>query len=97
MIFIITGYDCWPNALSLDANTLRTVARPGMRSAKQAHGLLLATVLMLLAISAIRPHDYFTWFLEVAPVLIGVPLLIWTYRTISVSQLCFTPCFLFMR
>lgn len=29
--------------------------------------------------SVVRPHDLFTWFLEVAPVLIGVPLL-WAVR-----------------
>lgn len=29
--------------------------------------------------SVIRPHDLFTWFLEVAPVLIGVPLM-WAVR-----------------
>lgn len=60
-----------------------------MTSAKQAHGLLLATVLMLLAISAIRPHDYFTWLLEVAPVLIGVPLLIWTYGRFRLTTLLY--------
>jgi putative membrane protein len=61
----------------------------GMTSAKQAHGLLLATVLMLLAISAIRPHDYFTWLLEVAPVLFGVPLLIFTYGRFRLTTLLY--------
>jgi len=28
----------------------------------------------VLAWSAIRPHDYFTWRMEVAPILIGVPI-----------------------
>ena len=27
-----------------------------------------------LAWSAIRPHDYFTWWLEVAPIFIGFPV-----------------------
>jgi putative membrane protein len=39
-------------------------------------GLLLAPVL---GWSAIGPHDRLTWFLEVAPVLVGVPL-IWAVR-----------------
>ncbi len=33
--------------------------------------VLLAPVL---GWSAVRPHDYFTWFLEVVPVLIGLPI-----------------------
>ena len=32
-------------------------------------GLLLP----VLAWSAVRPHDYFTWFLEVAPIFLGLP------------------------
>src|SRR5690349_4097826 len=61
-----------------------------MTSAKQAHGRLLAIVLMLLVISGIRPHDYFTWLLEVAPVLIGGPFLIWTYRRLRLTTLLYT-------
>ena len=34
-----------------------------------------ALLLPVLAWSAVHPHDYFTWFLEVAPALLGVPLL----------------------
>ncbi len=33
---------------------------------------LLAVLIVLLAWSVIEPRDLFTWFLEVAPVLIGV-------------------------
>lgn len=36
---------------------------------------LLGVVSVVLAWSAIGPYNYFTWFLEVAPVLIGVPIL----------------------
>ena len=36
--------------------------------------VLLTLVLVVLAWSGIGPHDRFTWFLEVAPVLIGVPI-----------------------
>lgn len=38
-------------------------------------GLLLP----VLAWSAVAPHDYFTWFLEIAPILIGLPLA-WAVR-----------------
>jgi putative membrane protein len=41
---------------------------------------LLAAGLLVLAWSAVRPHDYFTWFMEVAPIFIGVPILLATRR-----------------
>ncbi len=45
---------------------------------------LLAPVL---AWSAIGPHDRFTWFLEVVPVLIGVPLALAVQRRFPLSSL----------
>jgi putative membrane protein len=48
---------------------------------------LLAVVLAALAVSGITPHDRFTWLLEVAPVLIGVPLLIATRRRFPLTPL----------
>lgn len=39
--------------------------------------------------SAIRPHDYFTWFLEVFPVLIGLPLLMVTYAKFPLTNLVY--------
>lgn len=45
---------------------------------------LLAPVL---AWSAVRPHDYFTWLLEVAPVLIGVPIACALHRRFPLSNL----------
>jgi len=39
---------------------------------------LLLAVLMMLAWSGFAPKDRFTWFLEVAPVLIALPLLLAT-------------------
>jgi putative membrane protein len=37
--------------------------------------------------SLLRPHDYFTWFLEVVPVLVGVPLLLALQRRFPLSTL----------
>jgi putative membrane protein len=48
---------------------------------------LLAAGLAVLAWSAVRPHDYFTWLLEVAPILIGVPILIATHRRFPLTPL----------
>ena len=51
--------------------------------------LLLVLTLAALAVTAIRPHDYFTWFLEVAPILIGLPILIATARTFPLTPLVY--------
>jgi putative membrane protein len=46
--------------------------------------VLLAPVL---GWSLLRPHDYFTWFLEVVPALIGVPLMLMLGRRFPLSTL----------
>src|SRR3990172_3463790 len=50
---------------------------------------LLVSVLVLLVWSGIGPHDRFTWVLEVAPILIGVPVLIWLYPTLRLTPLTY--------
>jgi putative membrane protein len=50
---------------------------------------LLALVLTALVVSGIRPHDRLTWFLEVVPVLLGVPLLIATRRRFPLTPLLY--------
>jgi putative membrane protein len=52
----------------------RTAARP---SAYERG--LLAIVVGVLVWSGIGPHDRFTWVLEVFPVLLGIPILIYTH------------------
>jgi putative membrane protein len=51
--------------------------------------VLLVAGLPVLAWSAVRPHDYFTWFMEVAPILIGVPILVATYRRFPLTPLLY--------
>lgn len=46
-----------------------------------------ALLLPLLVWSAVRPHDTFTWFLEVVPVLIGVPLMLAVQKRFPLSTL----------
>lgn len=41
----------------------------------------------VLAWSAVKPHDLFTWFLEVVPVLIGVPLIVAVRKRFPLSDL----------
>ncbi len=39
--------------------------------------------------SAISPHDYFTWFLEVLPAVIGLIIVIYTYRRFRLTDLLY--------
>lgn len=54
------------------------------------HLLLLVIVLLFLVWSAINPHDYFTWFLEVAPVLLGFVVLAATYKRFRLTNFLYT-------
>jgi putative membrane protein len=49
--------------------------------------LLLAAAALLL--SGIAPKDRFTWFLEVAPVLVAVPILVATYGRFPLTPLAY--------
>ncbi len=49
--------------------------------------VMLALVFVALIWSAIEPHDRFTWFLEVVPVLIGVPILAWLWKRFPLTNL----------
>lgn len=51
--------------------------------------LLLLGLAILLVWSMIAPHDWPTWFLEAAPVLIALPLLVATYRNFPFSRLAY--------
>ena len=51
---------------------------------------LLASLVAILAWSGTDPHDRFTWFLEVAPVLIGVPILIYLWPRLRFTRLVYT-------
>ena len=49
----------------------------------------LGAFLAVLGWSAILPHDYFTWFLEVAPALIGLAVLASTYPKFRFTNLVY--------
>jgi len=51
--------------------------------------VLLAATLVLLALSGWQPRDRFTWMLEVAPVLGGVPLLVAVYPRFRFTPLLY--------
>ena len=50
--------------------------------------LLLLATLIALVVSGWRPYDRATWLLEVAPVLIALPILIATRRSYPLTTLC---------
>jgi len=50
---------------------------------------LLGIVALALAVSAVRPTDRLTWWLEVAPILIAVPLLALTVRRFPLTGLVY--------
>ena len=49
----------------------------------------LVIVLLVLTWSGYQPHDYFTWLLEVLPVLVVVPLLIVTRQRFRLTDLSY--------
>jgi len=58
-------------------------------SDRQYLTLLLACLSAVFIWSAIRPNDYFTWFLEVFPVLVGLPILMLTYAKFPLTNLVY--------
>ena len=57
--------------------------------AKREPLVLLGVGLALLFWSGLRPHDYFTWFLETAPIFIGVPILVATRKRFPLTPLAY--------
>jgi putative membrane protein len=66
---------------------------PEMPSKSEPLTLLILTFAALLW-SGISPFDRFTWFLEVVPVMIGAPILIYTYRGFPLTSLLYKLLFL---
>jgi putative membrane protein len=52
--------------------------------------ILLVILSLVFAWSAIGPHDRFTWWLEILPVLIALPLLILTYSRFPFTHLAYS-------
>ena len=53
---------------------------------------LVALTIACLVLSGIGPHDRFTWALEVAPILIGLPILIATAKSDVSTEMVAVPC-----
>ena len=50
---------------------------------------LLSILALIFIWSAIHPYDYFTWFLEVFPVIIALPILVFTYKKFPLTPLLY--------
>lgn len=60
---------------------------PGMPQVRPLHFVLLAAVLAVLLWSGLAPYDRLTWWLEVAPTLLGLAALGLTWRRFRFSDL----------
>lgn len=52
-------------------------------------GVLLCVFVLVFIWSAIRPHDFFTWFLEVFPAVVALPILFFTYKKFPLTHLLY--------
>ena len=50
---------------------------------------LLSILALIFIWSAIHPYDYFTWFLEISPVIIALPILICSYKKFPLTRLLY--------
>ncbi len=51
--------------------------------------ILIATFFLGLILSAINPHDYFTWILEVFPAIIGFVILVFSFQKFRFTYLTY--------
>jgi putative membrane protein len=58
-------------------------------SRRREPAVLLGALAICLALSAVGAHDRFTWLLEVAPIFLGVPVLVATYRRFPLTPLAY--------
>ena len=53
------------------------------------HSILIVAFFLGLILSAINPHDYFTWILEVFPAIIGFIILVFSFRKFQFTYLTY--------
>jgi putative membrane protein len=56
--------------------------------------ILMLAGIALLALTALHPHDYPTWWMEVAPIFIALPILVATYKSYTLTPLTYRLLFL---
>ena len=72
-----------------------SATRPALRRPAPAEPLaLLGATMIVLAVSAVSPESRVTWWLEAAPVIIGVPLLMATWPRFPLTAMLYRLLFL---
>lgn len=61
-----------------------------MKGVPRIHLALLATVAAVILWSSWRPHDRFTWWIEVSPGMAGIVILLATYRRFRFTTVVYT-------
>lgn len=61
-----------------------------MKTVRASHLALLITVGVVFGWSGWHPYDRFTWWLETTPGLVGLVILLATYRRFPLTTLCYT-------
>jgi putative membrane protein len=67
---------------------------PGWPPLRREPGFLLGAGAVLLVVSGLQPYDRYTWLLEVAPILVAVPILVATRRRFPLTPLAYRLIFL---
>lgn len=65
-------------------------AAPAPLASRRAFGMFVAVAIIGLIVSGIEPRDRLTWWLEVLPVVIALPLLAWTRDRFPLTWLLYT-------
>jgi putative membrane protein len=60
---------------------------------KPLHLALLVLLLLALAASAWQPYERTTWLLEVFPIVIALPIMLWTYKKFPLTDLLYCAIF----
>jgi putative membrane protein len=66
---------------------------PGVEDRRSWVPWLGGVLVLLLIASGLRPYDRATWLMEVAPILLAAPVLIWTRRRFPLSSLLYVLIF----
>ena len=67
----------------------KTMVMPSKLSRMKKYWILIVLFFIGLLISAINPHDYFTWMLEVFPGILGLLILVITFKSFRFSYLTY--------
>jgi putative membrane protein len=69
---------------------MTSASRPAKDAIDGYLKFLVAAMAAVFIWSAVRPHDYFTWFLETVPAMIALVVLAWTYPRFRFTPLVYT-------